>query len=852
MNIRLIESPLAIPRYRQVRLPTVAAELAPGADVEINDANLEPVDYSRADVVGFTAQAYNAPWAIQVAARFRELGIPTMVGGPYATSAGEAALQHFDAVVVGEIEGLGERLTADARAGRLRGVYRLDEPPRDWGVRLPRRDLLDNDRYYWFNYPLELTRGCPHRCSFCSGRLSQPGFRVRRLEDIAADLEQWDHGLVEVVDLNFAANRRFIVEVCGLFERIGVAGWFGEATLLSLDSDYVLEHLARSNCKAVFVGIESVDPQTLASVGKRFNQVEEYRRIIEKIQSHGIFVHAGLIWGLDEGSGPAAAEAVARLLEQMSLYLATSNVATYYPGTRAHAELVAAGRALESDARAYDGAHVISSAGDDASVAAATYAAARAFNRRFYSLRSIFRRSFQAPCYRLSQLVDYWSFNLVYRSYYRKWSRRLGGRSSPWPHQAGVGSVALPFVGGAMPPIYSLMDRSWRFFHQWYAAWSRPAGAVSAAVSLAASAAFGGASLLVWQGAPEAVAAAVAAPLAAFVAAYLCAAGLITIAVRSRRRAAVPAVDDGCESGAGTVSGQDAPKSSAESVPQVAAALLAIGPLWLWADLLPAGATAWRFAAGTAALILLLKAASVLGSPSLRDRNPLRVLSFLLLYPTLDFATAFVLSGDRRPLTRHVPLAWSGALKLSIAAAGVPLLIAAQILYFPRIPAAVGSLARYGLAYLMLAGALQLLTAYWRMAGYALCEPKASRPFGPAWPSEIWRAWNPPLHRWLAHHVYRRCGGREAPVRATVAAFAAAGALLALGLQPVVGRLPVTVIGYFLVGAMPVAIEACLRRRWRSAPPPATRLRAALYAGTVLLALATGPWLFGVTDRIYW
>ena len=64
MKIRLIESPLALPKYRQVRLPTVAAEFAPYADVEINDENIEPIDVSDVDLVGFTAQAYNAPRAI--------------------------------------------------------------------------------------------------------------------------------------------------------------------------------------------------------------------------------------------------------------------------------------------------------------------------------------------------------------------------------------------------------------------------------------------------------------------------------------------------------------------------------------------------------------------------------------------------------------------------------------------------------------------------------------------------------------------------------------------------------------------------------------------------------------------
>jgi radical SAM superfamily enzyme YgiQ (UPF0313 family) len=294
MRVRLIDMPLAIPRYRQVRLPTVAAEIGRYAEVEINDENIESVDFSPADLVGISAQAYNFPRALYLADRFRELGMRTLLGGPASVMA-EQALEHFDAVVVGEVEGLGEKIIDDAGRGRLKGVYRLEQPPKNWGGNLPRRDLQKADKYYWVNFPMEFSRGCPHRCSFCFGRHFLPGFRIRSLESIERELDQWDHGLVEAVDLHFAADREYIIEVCRLLESRGVWGWMGEATLASLDDDRLLKHLERSRCKVIFVGLESVEENVLAQAHKGFNPVGEYARIIRKVQSYGIFIHAGLM-----------------------------------------------------------------------------------------------------------------------------------------------------------------------------------------------------------------------------------------------------------------------------------------------------------------------------------------------------------------------------------------------------------------------------------------------------------------------------------------------------------------------------------------------------------------------------
>ena len=75
-------------------------------------------------------------------------GNETILGGPYATTMRDRALKHFDAVVVGEVEGLGERIVRDFEKGKLSGIYENDNPPDLSRCRLPRRDLQKADQKY--------------------------------------------------------------------------------------------------------------------------------------------------------------------------------------------------------------------------------------------------------------------------------------------------------------------------------------------------------------------------------------------------------------------------------------------------------------------------------------------------------------------------------------------------------------------------------------------------------------------------------------------------------------------------------------------------------------------------------
>jgi len=102
-------------------LLNVAAVTPPDVEVSLTDENVESINFDEdVDLVGISVATSAAPRAYEIAGRFREKGIPVVLGGPHVSVVPEEGLQHADAVVIGEAEGVWERLIDDFRRGDLK------------------------------------------------------------------------------------------------------------------------------------------------------------------------------------------------------------------------------------------------------------------------------------------------------------------------------------------------------------------------------------------------------------------------------------------------------------------------------------------------------------------------------------------------------------------------------------------------------------------------------------------------------------------------------------------------------------------------------------------------------------
>src|SRR5690606_10167610 len=107
-----------------------------------------------------------APRVYALADQLRKRGTFVVLGGPHVTALPNEALQHADAVVVGDAEDTWPKVLEDHRKGKNQKIYRSQFLPLD-DLKPPRLDLLRREFYPTMNVA-HATRGCPYRCEFCS------------------------------------------------------------------------------------------------------------------------------------------------------------------------------------------------------------------------------------------------------------------------------------------------------------------------------------------------------------------------------------------------------------------------------------------------------------------------------------------------------------------------------------------------------------------------------------------------------------------------------------------------------------------------------------------------------------
>lgn len=375
-------------------MPYLAAFVPPHWQVAHVDEEAEPINFdAEAVLVGVTFHTPSAAHAYAIAERFQRRGIPVVAGGPHVTLVPDEAALHFDTIFIGEAEGLWQQFLADFERGQAQKVYCAERVPTLEAVPQAVKSLYHRKDYT--NGVLFATRGCPFRCDFCSLAIMYKNrLRKRPVEAVAAEYASFKGKVIIFWDDNLAADRAYAKE---LFRRITPykKWWSSQASIHAAQDDEFLELAARSGCKQLFLGLESVSQASLKSVGKNFNPVDDYSRIIEKIHSYGIAVQAGIVFGFDCDKPGIFAETLA-FLEQAGVQNATFNILTPFPGTPLYARLEAEGRLLSRDWEKYNSrADVVfqpKNMTPDELLAGYRWA-----NQRFYSPASLARRLLRSP-----------------------------------------------------------------------------------------------------------------------------------------------------------------------------------------------------------------------------------------------------------------------------------------------------------------------------------------------------------------------------------------------------------------------------------------------------------------------
>jgi radical SAM superfamily enzyme YgiQ (UPF0313 family) len=329
-------------------LPYLAALTPEGWDITLVDEQLQEIPFqSKPDVVAITTWTMHSLRAYDISAEFRKQGIPVIMGGPHVWFDAEEAAQHCDAVGFGEGEPIWTRMLEDAANGRLQKIYRAPQMQSLAGLPLPRWDLLDLKKYGMFKtYSLLSSRGCPMQCEFCSERLYLGGgYRVRPTAEVIEDIKHTGSKYVFFGDSDFGGKRSRAMELMEAMIPLKVR-WSALWTSNLCDDAEFMDLAKRSGLLHVNMGIESINPDTLKGMNKKFNKVNRYKDLLCNLRRGGISYSLNFIFGWDNET-PDVFRSTLNFLVEEKVPVAYFNILTPEKGTMFYERMKSEDRILK-------------------------------------------------------------------------------------------------------------------------------------------------------------------------------------------------------------------------------------------------------------------------------------------------------------------------------------------------------------------------------------------------------------------------------------------------------------------------------------------------------------------------
>jgi len=408
-------------------LPMVAAVTPPGYEIKIVNENYEKIDFSKKyDIVGISVLTINAFRSYELADYFKKNGSKVILGGYHTSALPNEALEHADAVVVGEAEIVWPQIIKDLEKGKLKKIYLSSEKPDLQEIPRPRRDLYVN----FFSGAVQATRGCPVGCEFCpTTKLLGKILRRRPIEDVIDEIKSIPNKVILFRDASLTTNPAYSKSLFKAMKKLDKK-WIANANLNVLGRDEEFLKLAReAGCLQVFVGFESISEETLRNIHKmsNVNIVEKYGEYVRKIQKQGIAVSGGMIFGFDEDTVDVFDNSY-KAMEEWQADAIELNILTPYPGTGIYDRFEKEGRILTKDWSKYSQAHVVYQ--PKKMTVDELKEGFRWITKKHYSWIEILRRSLHYLGYagaleKSPSLLSIPTINLALRSYYRREDKRI-------------------------------------------------------------------------------------------------------------------------------------------------------------------------------------------------------------------------------------------------------------------------------------------------------------------------------------------------------------------------------------------------------------------------------------------
>ncbi len=319
-------------------------------------------------------QSNQFPRAVDIARPFLAAGLPVCIGGFHVSGCiamlPEMPQDMRDAQALGisffagEAEdGRFDQVLLDAWSGKLAPLYNhMDALPNLQGQPLPMLPQKHLRRTSGSLSSMDLGRGCPYQCSFCTiinvqGRKS----RFRSPDDLEKIVrENYAQGIKRffITDDNFARNRDWEP----LFDRLIALrkdgcpkiGFTIQVDTLCHKIPNFIEKASQAGVRRVFIGLENINPDNLIAANKRQNKITDYREMLQKWREHGAITAAGYITGFPGDTKASILRDIEIIKRELPLDILELFYLTPLPGSEDHKTMLAKGVWMDPDMNKYD------------------------------------------------------------------------------------------------------------------------------------------------------------------------------------------------------------------------------------------------------------------------------------------------------------------------------------------------------------------------------------------------------------------------------------------------------------------------------------------------------------------
>lgn len=355
---------MTIPLLGPLYLATIAGQA--GYDVSVINENIlgrkiSSEELASIDILGLSCITATVNRGKEIASEYRkirkanDLKSRAIIGGIHASMIPEDVEPYFDQIIVGEAE----KIIIDVLSGKIK----------DKIVYAPRYSNLDDLPFLNFNllkdsekmkiFSIMTSRGCPYNCNFCSvTKMFGREYRTQSPQRVIDELSRYKDGVIFFSDDNFAANIKRTDQMLDLLIEAGFNGpWSTQVRTEVTKNPKFVEKMKKAGCTTVYVGLESINPQSLKEMNKKQN-LKDIERTIKVFHDNGIEIHGMYILGNDSDTKDVF-KRTSDFSIKTGLDYVQYSILTPLPGSKTYSQFEKEGRFLHKKWDFYDGLHVV-------------------------------------------------------------------------------------------------------------------------------------------------------------------------------------------------------------------------------------------------------------------------------------------------------------------------------------------------------------------------------------------------------------------------------------------------------------------------------------------------------------